>query len=207
MLICYADDCGLWYAITELNRHHIVDTINADLASLLQWGDDNKTTFEPSKTHFTLISNCTANRFNLCFPFPRIVFDGALVERKPAVKLVGYLFDEHLSWAGMIKDVAMKARRRLGMLVRLRPLLDDRNMQHMYTAFIRPVLEYGSIQYMGAAPTHLALLDQVQHTAEKIGRFTVESLQSRREAAAVAFTLKLLAGGGRALLPKLPQNG
>ena len=60
MLICYADDCGLWYAITELNRHHIVDTINADLASLLQWSDDNKTTFEPSKTHFTLISNRTA---------------------------------------------------------------------------------------------------------------------------------------------------
>jgi len=24
MLICYTDDCGLWYAITELNRHHIV---------------------------------------------------------------------------------------------------------------------------------------------------------------------------------------
>ena len=53
---------------------------------------------------------------------------------------------------------------------------------------------------MGAAPTHLVLLDQVRHTAEKIGRFTVESLQSRHEAAAVAFTLKLLAGGGRGVL-------
>ena len=200
MLICYADDCGLWYAITAANRHHIVDTINTDLASLLQWGEDNRTTFEPSKTHFTLISNRTSSCFDLCFPFPRIVFDGALVKRKPAVKLVGYLFDEHLSWAGMIKDVAMKARRRLGMLVRLRPLLDDQNMQRMYTAFIRPVMEYGSLQYMGAAPTHLALLDRIQHTAEKIGRFTVESLQSRREAAAVVFTLKLLAGGGRGVL-------
>jgi hypothetical protein len=90
MLICYASDCGIWYAITASNKHTIVKTINNDLEQLLVWGEDNKTTFEPTKTHFTLISN----RFNLCFPFPRIMFDGAPNKRKPAVKLVGYLFDE-----------------------------------------------------------------------------------------------------------------
>ena len=35
MLICYADDWGLWYAITEENRHSIVNTIDAGLAALL----------------------------------------------------------------------------------------------------------------------------------------------------------------------------
>jgi hypothetical protein len=75
MLICYADDCGLWYPITSENYHSIVNSINSDLASLLDWGADNKTAFEPTKTHFTLISNKTKNRFNLCFPFPRIMFD------------------------------------------------------------------------------------------------------------------------------------
>ena len=44
---CYADDCGIWYPITNENRDTIVGTINADLASLLIWGDDNMTTFEP----------------------------------------------------------------------------------------------------------------------------------------------------------------
>ena len=200
MLICYADDCGIWYPITDANRDTIVDMINADLASLLIWGEDNMTTFEPSKTHFTLISNRTANRFNLCFPFPRLMFGGALVKRKPAVKLVGYMFDEKMTWSGMIEANAKKARQRIGMLSRLRHLLDDRNMQTMYCTFIRPILEYGSVQYMGAAATHLDRLDSVQRTAERIGRFEVESLQSRREAAAMSFTLKLMDGNGRGVL-------
>ena len=79
---------------------------------------------------------------------------------KLAVKLVGYFFDEHLSWAGTIQEIAKEARRRLGMLTRLRPLLDNKNMKCMYTTFIRPIMEYGSVQFMVAAPTHLVQLDQ-----------------------------------------------
>ena len=195
-LFCYADDCGIWYAITDENRDSIVQTINADLESLLVWGANNKTAFAPSKTHFTLISNKTTKKFDLCFPFPRLVFGGVPVKRKPAVKLVGFMFDEKMSWAGMIAGIAKKARQRLGMLTRLRPLLDDRNMETMYTTFIRPILEYGSIQFMGASVTHLHKLDTVQRTAERIGRFQVESLQSRREAAAISLTFKLLDGRG-----------
>ena len=50
------------------------------------------------------------------------------MKRKPAVKLVGFLFDERLTWSGMIDAMAKKARMRMGMLTRLRHLLDDRNM-------------------------------------------------------------------------------
>ena len=128
MLICYADDCGLWYPITDKNRLTIVDQINKDLDSLLVWADDNNTTFEPSKTHFTLISKRTSKKFDLCFPFPRIMFDGVPVKRKKAVKLVGYTFDEELTWSEMIATKAKKARMRLGMLSKLRRFLDDANM-------------------------------------------------------------------------------
>ena len=96
------------------------------------------------------------------------------------------------------------------MLTRLRSLLDDKNMKCIYSTFIRPIMEYGSIQFMGAAPTHLDKLDAIQRRAERVGRFEVESLASRREAAAVAFTLKLLDGGCRGMLkhmvPTLVDN-
>ena len=128
------------------------------------------------------------------------MFGGAPIKRKPAVKLVGYLFDEKMTWSGMIEANAKKARQRIGMLSRLRHLLDDRNMKTMYCTFIRPILEYGSVQYMGAAPTHLGRLDSVQRMAERIGHFEVEPLQSRREAAAMSFTLKLMDGNGRGVL-------
>jgi len=50
---------------------------------------------------------------------------------------------------------------------------------------------------MGAAQSHLDKLDKVQHSAEKIGDFTVEPLQARRDAAAMSFALKLLDGKAR----------
>ena len=44
------------------------------------------------------------------------MFEGTPIKRKPAVKLVGYTFDEEMAWASMINGIAMKARMRLGML-------------------------------------------------------------------------------------------
>ena len=56
---------------------------------------------------------------------------------------------------------------------------------------------------MGAAPVHLDKLDAIQRRAARVGRFEMESLASRREAAAVAFTLKLPDGGCRGVLKQM----
>ena len=61
-------------------------------------------------------------------------------------------------------------------------------------------MEYGSLAWIGAAVSHLEKLDSVQEAAMKIGRFKVESLASRRDAAAAAFACKLLDGKGRDVL-------
>ena len=47
---------------------------------------------------------------------------------------------------------------------------------------------------MGAAKSHLEKLDRVQRSAERIGGFTIEPLQARRDAAAVSLALKMLDG-------------
>ena len=108
----YADDCGLWYEIDDTNRDVIVSIINNNLQSLVQWGQRKLTTFEPSKTTYTVISR----RRNPFDPFERstgIQMGGAQVKRVDEVKLVGFLFDAKLTFA-------KKARRRLGALRRLK---------------------------------------------------------------------------------------
>ena len=65
---------------------------------------------------------------------------------------------------------------------------------------IRLILEHGSLVYMGAARSHLDKLDRVQRSAEKIGGFKVESLQSRREATAVSLAFDLLDGSSHSSL-------
>ena len=196
MLICYADDSGIWYEITEENRDCIHDIVNSDLAGLSEWAADNYTTFEPTKTHYALISCKRSRRY---VP-PPIMSEGVEIERKEQLKLVGYIFDEKMSWKHMIEQLAKKAKSRLGMLTRLRSLLDDRSMMLMYTSFIRPMLEYGSVCFMGAKSVHLDKLDAIQRSAEKIGRFKVAPLAQRRNAAAVALTCKMLGGRARGVL-------
>ena len=126
------------------------------------------------------------------------------------MKLVGFIFDPTLSWGPMITHLAKKARVRLGAVCRLRRHLTAENMETMYTAFVRSVLEYGNALYMSACPTHLAKLDKIQTAAEKMGGFELESLADRREAAAISLGLKLLDGAGRGSLqqfaPKLVDN-
>ena len=52
----YADDTGLLYVITESNHDTLINTVNQDLQALTDWGADNRTTFEPKKTHSMVIS-------------------------------------------------------------------------------------------------------------------------------------------------------
>ena len=195
LLFTYADDNGLWYEITDGNKECVIDCINRDLESLMVWGRDNRTTWEPSKTCFALFS-----RKKKKFDCTGIVMDGLEVEQVDELKLVGFTLDSRMTWKPMIDLLAKKARCRLAALRRLRFVLDDNNMKTMYIMFVRSVMEYGNVVYMGAAQTHLEKLDRVQRSAERIGNFTIETLEARREAAAIRLALKLMDGRGRGKL-------
>ena len=73
-------------------------------------------------------------------------------------------------------------------------MMDSSNMKVMYTTFIRSILEYGNVLYLGAKPTHLHKLDAIQASAQRLGQFEVESLESRRKAAAIRLALRMLDG-------------
>jgi len=45
-------------------------------------------------------------------------------------------------------------------------LLTEQDMSIIYKSWIRPILEYGSILYSGAATTHLRRLDNLQSRIE-----------------------------------------
>ena len=189
---------SLWYEFDpDRNKSDIIAEINADLEKLKIWGDDNNTTFEKSKMEMVLVSLKRSP-----FDVTGIQFDNYHIPCKPHIKLVGYTIDSKLRWRPMLDRIAKKAKSRVGALRRVQRFLDQDNMKTMYTAFIRSIMKFGSVAWMGAAPTHLVKLDRVQDTMQRIGGFKVETLQSRREAAAVAFGLKLLSGSCKGVLNK-----
>ena len=102
----------------------------------------------------------------------------------------------------MIDEKAKKARGRIAALRKLSRFLNTENMQLMYTAFIRPILEYGRLLYCSASKTHLRKLDRVQAAAELLGKFQVESLAARRDGAILNYSLKLLSDKVHPLLKR-----
>ena len=79
--------------ITESNRDTIIDTVNADLQALLDWGADNRTTFEPKKTHMMVVSKKESRAFDPT----GIVMSGRPVDQVKTMKLVGFTFDAKLN--------------------------------------------------------------------------------------------------------------
>jgi hypothetical protein len=126
-----------------------------------------------------------------------IVMDGHEVELKSELKVTGFLFDRKLLWGPHIAMLAKKAKQRVGAMKNLAPYVDSINMEMIYITFIRSILEYGGVLFMGAKPVHLDKLDAIQHSAQKIGNFEVESLGCRRKAAAITLALKMLDGNGK----------
>jgi len=124
---------------------------------------------------------------------PPLTFNDVIVEESSEIKLLGVTFDERLSFAHHIHTVALRASQRLGLLRRVARLLDVRGRAAVYNGFVRPVMEYAPLIWMGAAPSHLARLDRVQHRAAKlIGPGVVlPSLRVRREVAALSYIYKL----------------
>ena len=80
----------------------------------------------------------------------------------------------------------------------------------MFQFLPSPSLEYGNLEYLSAAPYHLARLDKIEASAKKYGGFQVEPLSSRREASLIGFLFKLLDGDGRgelnAYVPVLSEH-
>ena len=84
------------------------------------------------------------------------------MEQVEELKLCGFTFDIKMRWGPMIDVLAKKARSKLAALRRLRFVLDDNSTKTMYIIFVRSVMEYGNVVYMGAADSHLDKLDRIQ---------------------------------------------
>ena len=194
-LFAYADDLGLIYEVNDENRDSIIDHINEDFDKLEKWAKEWCVTFAVDKTEVMVISKKKDP-----IDISALRFQGLEVKQVKEIKLVGFTFDEKMTLEPMIKKASKKGRAKIAALYRLKPFLDSENLETMYKAFVRSSMEYGSLEYMVGAPTHLQKLDRIQAAAEKLGGFKLESLESRRDASLIGLLFKLLDGEGRGKL-------
>ena len=87
--------------------------------------------------------------------------DGKKIEFVSDLKLVGLTIESRLNRKKMACSKASKGRSTVGALYRLKSLLKPSDLRTRYKSFVRSKMEFGSLEYIAAAPIHLAKLDRV----------------------------------------------
>ena len=200
-LASFADDTTLYAEIATLAAvpdNARVLPAAVDLVS--SWGSDWKVQFEPAKSQALTISHHRRD-----WPIPPIVFNGTPVEEQPSIKVLGVTFDHQLKFSQHIRTVVVRATQRLGALHKAFHLLTIPARLRAYKAFVRPVMEYCPIVWMGAASSHLNRLDWVQERAIKAihPQCWLPSLIIRRTIAALCLLYKALCDNSPALLSRM----
>ena len=132
---------------------------------------------------------------------PDINFGGTTVPEANTIKLLGVTFDAKLSFRDHLHSIATRGCQRLGVLRRACRVLDYHGWLCAYKGFVRPILKYATLVWMGAASSHLALFDRVQKRGMAIigPGALLQSLCHRRIVSGLVYLYKLQC------IPRPPQ--
>ena len=170
-MVGYADDHTLLTTIPHKdNRVTAAAQLNADLVALCEYGHHWNIKFAPLKT-FSLVVSLKLDISN----HPPLFLDGIQIPEISSIKVLGFVFDSSLTWQKHIDNFLSYGKQRLSQSYRCCSLFGCEDMATLYKSWIRPVLEYGSILYSGAALSHLNHLDRLQAHVENMCGLTFPS--------------------------------
>ena len=137
--------------------------INADLGKISAWTSTWLVTFNPSKTEILLVSH-KLNRP----PHPPVFMQNPQISEVEFHKHLGLYFSNDCIWHQHIKYITAKAWNRINTMRKLKFRLDRKSLETIYTAFFRPLIEYGDVISDKCTLYEKQELDKVQNGAVRI---------------------------------------
>ena len=142
--ILYADDTNIF--LSGKNMQQLFSTMNSELAKLTDWLLANKLSLNVSKTHYVLFSPGHRN-FDTC---PDLLLNGSVLERKSSTMFLGVKLDSKLTWFEHISYIRIKIAKNVGVINKVRHLLNHSTLKTLDYAFVYPYLTY-CIEIWGSA--------------------------------------------------------
>jgi hypothetical protein len=115
----YPDDTNITAYHTNINK--VEDVLNKDLDILYRWLQANRLSLNVLKSEYMLI--CSKVRINKLTSDPKIFIGGHSLKRVVVTKSLGLMIDENLSWEEHVNYISRKVAKDLGMLRRIRDLV------------------------------------------------------------------------------------
>ena len=144
----FADDTNIYYESSDLIN--LEKTINKELKKLYHWLCSNRLALNIDKTNFVLFHSIQKS---ITKPVTLIINKKAISQAN-YVKYLGVLIDSNLSWKFHIHDLCKKISKTIGVLYKIRRLVNSHILTNLYYAMIYPFLIYG-INVWGSASQHL----------------------------------------------------
>ena len=157
----FADDTNIFFDHNNLNM--LEKIVNQELKKLSLWLNANRLALNVSKTNFVVFAPKNKASKNVT-----IIINRHAIEEKEYVKYLGVLIDSQLSFNYHIKAVNKKISRTVGLMSKLRYLMNQKTLIMLYYALIYPFLSYGVTVWGNGSKTCIESLLKTQNRAVRI---------------------------------------
>ena len=140
----FADDTNLFFS--HKNIKYLFQAVNSELGKVFQWFNANKLSLNKDETKYTFFHKAR-EKDNIPLKLPELFINDKEIERVTSIKFSGVLFDEHLSWNKISKN--------LGLLYRAKRALDSDALKRLYFSFFHSYLNYGNISWASTTKAKL----------------------------------------------------
>ena len=157
----FADDT--WLFIEVDNREGAALLLNDDLKKIENWSSKWLVTFNPSKTE-SMIMGFKHHKSE----HPKLYLHNTPIINVNKHKHIGLWLEDNLGWHVHVHDICTKAQHRLNYLKQLKFRISRNTLEKIYFTFIRPILEYGDVVWLGASHSDLRKIDSIQVEAMRL---------------------------------------
>ena len=138
--------------------------LQSDIDRISDWVSCNNLTLNPSKCKSMIISR----KRNSVHP-PQLILNGTPLEQVETFKYLGVLLSSELSGSAHIKSICTKSRKLIGLLYRrFYGNVDQQSLYSLYSALVRPHLEYAAPVWDPHLAKDITKLENVQRFAVKM---------------------------------------
>ena len=142
--IMFSDDTNLFYSHKDIKT--LFNIVNNELIKINNWLKANKLSLSVDKTKYTFFHQlCISDNIPLKLPILKV--NDSPITRENAIKFLGIVIDENLTWKNHISTIENKISKNIGMLHKVKFLLNEKCLKHIYFAFIHSYLNYGNIAW------------------------------------------------------------
>lgn len=163
----FADDTSLFIVVD--NPIAAAACLNTDLGRISIWADTWLVTFNPSKNESLLLSRKLIKPVH-----PPVYMQNQQISEVETHKHLGIFLSNDCTWHKHVDYIKEKAWNRINVMRRLKFKIDRKSLEIIYTAFIRPILEYADVIWDNCTQYEKQELEKIQNEAARIATGTTK---------------------------------